>query len=148
MKTKLLTPLLSVLLGVLVLTFSNCGEDEPAPSFTVGGTVSGASGPLTIVLGNEELQVSGYGSFTFTTKLVNGAQYTVTVKTPPDGQFAKVTNGSGTINNANVTDVSVTCLNEPTESYTIGGTLSGAIFNFSNPVYLSRLRILIYGEIL
>ena len=95
-----------------------------APSYTVGGTVSGLSG--TVVLqdnGGDNLSVSANGTFTFATSLVSGASYSVTVKTNPSGQSCTVASGSGTVGSANVTNVAVTCVNAA--SYTIGGTVSG-----------------------
>jgi hypothetical protein len=95
-----------------------------APSYTVGGTVSGLSG--TVVLqdnGGDNLSVSANGTFTFATSLVSGAAYSVTVKTNPSGQLCTVANGSGTVGSANVTSVAVSCSNAP--SYTVGGTVSG-----------------------
>jgi hypothetical protein len=81
-----------------------------APSYTVGGSVSGLSG--TVVLqdnGGDNLTVSANGTFTFATALGGGAAYNVTVKTNPSGQVCTVSNGSGTIASANVTNVTVTC---------------------------------------
>src|SRR5208337_4490263 len=81
-----------------------------AASYTVGGTVSGLSG--TVVLqdnGGDNLSVSANGTFTFATSLVSGSAYSVTVKTNPAGQACTVSNGSGTIGSANVTNVAVSC---------------------------------------
>ena len=95
-----------------------------AATFTVGGTVSGLSG--TVVLqdnGGDNLSVTANGSFTFATSLASGAAYSVTVKTNPSGQTCTVTNGSGTMGSANVTNVAVSCANVAT--FTVGGTVSG-----------------------
>jgi hypothetical protein len=94
------------------------------PTYSVGGTVSGLSG--TVVLqdnGGDNLSVGASGSFTFATPLVSGAAYSVTVKANPAGQACTVSNGSGTIGSANVTNVSVSCVNAAT--YSVGGTVSG-----------------------
>ena len=80
-------------------------------TYTVGGTVSGLSG--TVVLqdnGGDNLSVSANGAFTFATKLAGGAAYSVTVKTNPAGQVCSVSNGSGTVGSANVTNVAVSCV--------------------------------------
>ena len=77
---------------------------------SVGGTVSGLSG--TVVLqdnGGDDLSVTGNGSFTFATPVASGAGYSVTVKTNPSGQSCTVSNGSGTVGSANVTNVAVSC---------------------------------------
>ena len=81
-----------------------------AASYSVGGTVSGLSG--TVVLqdnGGDNLSVTANGSFTFATALAGGAAYSVTVKTNPSGQSCTVSNGSGTVAAANVTNVAVSC---------------------------------------
>ena len=49
------------------------------------------------------------GSFTFATPLAGGAAYSVTVKTNPSGQTCTVSDGSGTVASANVTNVAVSC---------------------------------------
>ena len=72
--------------------------------------VSGLSG--TVVLqdnGGDDLSVTANGSFTFATPLAGGAAYSVTVKTNPSGQSCTVSNGSGTVGSANVTNVAVSC---------------------------------------
>ena len=48
----------------------------------------------------------------------------MTVKTNPSGQTCTVTNGSGTVGSANVTNVAVSCANAAT-SLPVGGTVSG-----------------------
>ena len=80
--------------------------------FTVGGSVSGLTG--TVVLqnnGGDDLTLSANAGFTFATSLADGSPYAVTVLTQPSGQTCSVTNGSGTISSANVTNVQVTCSN-------------------------------------
>ncbi len=79
-------------------------------TYTVGGAVSGLTG--TVVLqdnGGDNLSVTANGPFTFGTALPGGTPYSVTVKTYPSGQTCTVSNGSGTIAAANVTNVAVTC---------------------------------------
>jgi hypothetical protein len=94
-------------------------------SFTVGGTVSGLSG--TVVLQNNGVDaqsITANGTFTFTTSVAEGSTYNVTVQTQPTVQTCTVTNGSGTIGGANVTNVNVTCTNSTT---TISVSASGTI---------------------
>ena len=78
------------------------------PTYTVGGSVSGLSG--TVVLqdnGGDNLSLSANGAFTFATALAGGTAYTVTVKTNPAGESCTVSNSSGTIASANITNVTV-----------------------------------------
>ena len=85
-------------------------------TFTVGGTLSGLSSGQSIVLqnnGGDDLTLSADGSFTFALPLADATAYTVTILTQPDGQTCTVSNGSGTVAGAPVTDVTVTCTDNP-----------------------------------
>lgn len=92
------------------------GGGTPTPaSYTLGGTVAGLSGTGLVLQNNggDNLAVSANGGFTFATSLADGASYAVTVLTQPanPAQTCTVTNGSGTIPSANVTNVAVACAN-------------------------------------
>ena len=81
-----------------------------AATYTVGGTISGLTGD--IVLANNDgdpLSLSANGNFTFATALANGAAYNVTIPISTSTRTCTVTNGSGTIAAANVTNVVVAC---------------------------------------
>ena len=94
--------------------------------FTIGGTVSGLSTGTSVTLldnGADSLTLTANGGFTFKTALATGAAYSVTVGTQPTGETCTVTNGSGTVGSANVTNVAVACA--ATKTFTIGGTVSG-----------------------
>ena len=91
----------------------------------VAGMITGLSG--TVVLqnnGGDNLVLTSNGSFAFPTTLASGATYAVTVQTQPTSpyQICAVTLGTGTVTNAAITDVMVTCL---TNKYTVGGTVLG-----------------------
>ena len=91
--------------------------------YTVGGAITGLTGTVTLLNnGLNALTTSTDGKFTFTTALTDGNAYAVTVQTQPTNQTCTVNNASGTIHGANVTNVTVTCA---TNTYTVGGTLSG-----------------------
>ena len=57
--------------------------------------------------------------------MAEGAAYNVTVKTNPTGQTCTVTNPSGTVGTADVTNVSVACVNQVAPTHAVGGTISG-----------------------
>ncbi len=104
------------------------GDVSAAPTYSVGGMVSGLTG--TVVLqdnGSETLSVSANGSFAFGTQLAGGSAYSVTVKTNPAGQTCAVASGSGTVGSANVTAVAVSCA----ANATTGGSASDD-FNRAN----------------
>jgi PKD repeat protein len=82
--------------------------------FTIGGMVSGLAGTgleLQINAG-EILGIGANGVFTFATPLADSSDYTVTVLTQPGDptQSCGVTDGNGTLNGADITDVVVTCV--------------------------------------
>jgi len=82
-------------------------------TYTVGGTVTGLTGSGLILQNNggNDLAVPASGAFAFPTGLVTAATYAVSVKTQPSSptQSCVVTNGTGVIAAANVTNVSVEC---------------------------------------
>ena len=77
---------IGILLLALALFISGCGGANPpaTPTYSVGGTLSGLASGKHLVLQNnnaDDLTLSADGSFTFATKLADGAAYSVTVKT-------------------------------------------------------------------
>lgn len=95
---------------------SSVGGDPGTSLYSIGGTISGLDG--TVVLqnsGGNNLSRSANGAFTFTTSLAAGSNYAVTVLTQPSGQTCSVANGSGTVGSANVSNVAVTCADDPTD---------------------------------
>ena len=81
-------------------------------SYTIGGTVTGLLGMGLILTNNSTNDFSpNNGSFTFPRTYASGVIYNVRVKTQPrdPAQVCTVANGSGTIQDANVTNVVVSC---------------------------------------
>ena len=106
---------------------------SPTPTYTsatrtIGGTVSGLAGSglvLSLSAGSTQtLGVNANGSFAFASPITDSVAYAVTVQTQPSSpsQSCSVSSGTGAAGSANVTNVSVTC---STNSYTVGGTVSG-----------------------
>lgn len=130
MNRHLFIPLAASLCS-LCLTACLDGDDDPPPglapqipTFSIGGTVTGNTGPLTLQNSNgTQLNVAASGSFTFATRMISGASYNVTVAMPPTSQSCTVTNGSGTVPlSSNVTNINVVCT---TNIYSVGGTVTG-----------------------
>ncbi len=102
----------------------------PAIDYTVGGSVFGLSGTLVLENnGGDALTLNADGTFTFSNALPPGSTYLVTVQSQPVAQTCTVTNGSGTITNANITNVTVNC---STNTRTIGGVFPG--WRHQNPL--------------
>jgi hypothetical protein len=97
-----------------------------SPTYTLGGSVSGLSGVGLQLKSNAgtPFSVSANGSFSFPTSLTSGTAYAISIASQPTGpvQTCVVNNGTGTVSGSNVANVSVACT---TNTYTVGGTLSG-----------------------
>jgi len=96
-------------------------------TFSVGGTVSGLAAGNSVVLqnnGGDDVVVAADGGFTFPTDVPSGQAFLVTVLTQPDtpSQTCTVAAGAGTVGDADITGVAVTCI---TNSYSVGGTVGG-----------------------
>lgn len=101
----------------------------PAAGYTVGGTVSGlaGSGLVLSLNGSQTLTLNADGNFAFPTALTDGSPYTATVSSQPTAspaQACMVSHGSGSIAEANVTNITVNCA-AIARNYTVGGTVSG-----------------------
>lgn len=108
--------------GTVFLSINGCNGSY-SYSAAIGGTVKGLAGKVTLVNnGRDPLVVSADGTFTFSTPQSGSTAYAVTVLSQPVGQNCTVTNGSGTVDRANVTDVSVVCA---ASTLTLGGTVTG-----------------------
>jgi len=96
-------------------------------TYSIGGNVSGLTGTGLALQNNgaDTLAIAADGPFTFSTELVDTTAYAVTVSTQPTGQTCSVTNDSGTIATADVTNVTVTCVTDVIPTYSIGGNVSG-----------------------
>jgi len=90
----------------------NC-VDDVVSTYSVGGTVSGLTGTGLALQnngGDTWAVAAATTAFTFPTELLDLAPYAVTVSTQPTGQTCTVTNGSGAIATADVTNVAVDCV--------------------------------------
>jgi hypothetical protein len=112
--------------GTATGTVTNVQVTCVTNAFSIGGSVGGLAGSgLTLqVNGGQDLAISADGTFSFPTSITDGSAYAVTVSAQPTNlnQNCVVSNGSGTLAGANVSDVQVTCT---TLSYFIGGNVSG-----------------------
>jgi hypothetical protein len=84
-----------------------------AEGYTIGGQVSGLEGSGLVLQNNggDDLAIDADGSFSFGTALADGNGYSANVLTQPASpdQYCTVSNASGTVDGADVTDVAVTC---------------------------------------
>ena len=83
-------------------------------SYTIAGAVTGLPAGGTLVLednGRDDQTITANGSFTFATPIPSGSAYSVTAKSVTGSQSVEcsITNASGIVGNANVTNVAVAC---------------------------------------
>jgi len=129
--------------AVLLAVLAVCGGCSA--SYTVGGAVSGLSGAGLVLQNNggNDLSINANGPFTFTTRAVEHAPYDVTVLTQPSGQTCTVTNGTGRVPAANVTDISVNCTNALRAFYTFVANFSdGSVSSYAADLSSGRLKYL------
>jgi len=111
---------------------SSGGGNGRVSTYTVSATVTGLTGQgLVLQLnGGQDQSVLADGSVTFPSGLMTGASYPVTVSTQPAmrREICGVTNGSGMIGQANVTDVAINCSNVDGFLYQI--TFSNQLFSY------------------
>ncbi len=99
-------------------------EDNSEPvSYFVNVNVTGLQGSLRLTNNNSDsLLINSPGISIFATKMPEGSTYDVTVLSQPVGQTCAVNNGSGTVSDSNVTDISVDCF---LDSFTVSGNING-----------------------
>ena len=122
------------------------GEPPPPPpppppqqnTYAVGGDVSGLAGSGLALQNNggDTYQAAGNGPFVFADRVVNGA-YNVVIVTQPGNpaQVCTVANGAGSVQDADITNVAVTCAAPTAASFSIRGAatvLNGANVEIDN----------------
>ncbi len=98
-------------------------------TYTIGGTIDGLVSEglvLTNAGGDDISPASGETTFAFSTPIASGSAYNVVVAIQPTGQTCAVTNGSGTVTDANVVDVEITCMTCGDDCFGPFGCLTGA----------------------
>ena len=111
---------------LLVIGLVGCGGSDPAPTYRISGSLSGLLDGNTVKLlnsGADALNLTGNGTFTFSTS-VRGS-YAVTVDVQPSWQQCSVSSGSGSAS-ADVNNVSLLCVDvEPVVATLAGSATAG-----------------------
>src|SRR3974390_1779208 len=95
------------------IALASCHGTEP--EFTIGGNISGNTVGVVLKLnGGNDLAMGGSGSFKFDKKLVKDDTFNVQVVDTNDQ--CTVANGTGTVDKSNITDVSITCVAQASQS--------------------------------
>jgi sugar lactone lactonase YvrE len=101
------------------------GDSTTAVRYAIGGTVTGlqAAGLVLQNNGGDDLALQADASgFTFAATLAEGASYSVSVKTQPNGQWCTVARGQGTMAGSAVTTVAVACVKASAHVGTLVGS--------------------------
>jgi large repetitive protein len=111
---------------VVSASIANIAVDCTTNSYAIGGSVSGVLGMGLTLQDNSgnDLTVTTDGTFVFSSDVTSGQGYSVTVSAQPTNpwQTCTVSNGSGGVAGADVTNVAITCT---VSTYQVGGTISG-----------------------
>ena len=116
----------AIVVGIAVSCGGGSGSSGPTgpATYTVGGTLSGATGTIVLKLnGGSDISMAN-GSFTFATMLADQDFYNVQAVDANDRCTVAV--GAGKITAANVTGVAVTCAAPAAEKVVRSARLSGA----------------------
>lgn len=93
--------------------------------WSIGGAISGLSGSITIRNnGSDDLILNSNGAFSFLTAVAEGSTYSVSIAQQPTGQTCSVANGTGIVPGADVTNVTIDCVDD---QYSVGGLLTGLV---------------------
>ena len=100
-------------------------------TYAIGGTISGLTGGgVTLAMGSGPAVLAKRGdtTFEFAKRLTSGQPYAVTVTRQPvnPSQTCTVEHAIGTVTNAGVSDISVTCKTDENR-FLVGGTITGLI---------------------
>ncbi len=78
-------------------TADNWSGGNTTGAYSIGGTLTGLNGALTLQNGSDRIHLTANANFTFDSQLPAGIAYNVTVAVPPPGQTCTVANPAGTI---------------------------------------------------
>ena len=144
-RSKILLAIAGILLLSLLVACAPPEDDDDgggsADTYTIGGTVAGHTGEVSLKLTygeeTETLKIeTGTDKFTFAAKLEDKQSFTIDV-TAPQGQSCSSSVTQGTIVNANITNVTVTC-SDAVATYTVSGSVTDADDNTQITITLSH----------
>ena len=97
-------------------------------TYIVGGTVSGLNGSGLQVVTSDGVStaVTGNGALTLSNRIPSGSTFAVSIRTQPSSpsQVCTINNATGTVTNNDINVLSIACV---TNTYLMGGTLSGVL---------------------
>ncbi|HUL92575.1 MAG TPA: CHRD domain-containing protein [Burkholderiales bacterium] len=106
---------LGVLAGPVVAASVLAACHGTEATYSIGGSISGTTVAVVLKLnGGNDIAMGGDGSFKFDQKLLKGDTFNVQVVDTNDQ--CTVVNGAGTVNMSNITDVSISCIAQASQT--------------------------------
>ena len=142
-RSKVLLAIAGILLLSVLIACAPTEDDDGGggsdDTYTVGGTVTGHTGEVSLALTygekTETLKVAvGTDKFTFLAKLEANQSFMIAV-TNPAGQSCSSSVTQGTIVDANITNVEIVCV---VATYSVSGSVTGAVDNSQLTISLSH----------
>jgi hypothetical protein len=122
--------LLSALLVTALLQgcSSDDSEDEFPGTYSVGGSISGLSGDITLSINDSDEVFTNNGVFTATTRVTDSESYSVSIVSSSNDLNCNITNSTGT-SNIDVDSIEINCNGTDFSAY----HLNGLAFNVEDP---------------
>jgi len=115
--------LAGVVAAAIALGLVSCHGTEA--TYTIGGNISGVTGTAVLRLnGGNDIGI-GNGSFRFDKKLLTNETFNVQVVDASDR--CTVANGAGTVGKSNITNVSISCVAQSVQNFTLTGIRSAIL---------------------
>ncbi len=136
-------------LTAFITACSDGGEStQTTMQYTLGGTISGLENSINTSINGSPFIININGSFIFPLRLNKDEEYTASISIQPSDQVCNISNNTGIVKEANITDINITCVRD---KFTISGSINatqliaidsdindpGAIANISNNVISS-----------
>ncbi|WP_017807691.1 hypothetical protein [Leptospira alstonii] len=102
----------SRLLSIVTAAENGQNQNPNNDSYYVGGTITGLALSSNVIIQNNNsdlLTINLNGVFRFAKAYKNGASYSVTVLTQPNGKICTIPNGVGSISGTDVFSILITC---------------------------------------
>lgn len=116
------SPLFLIFVYLIGYFTTNCNLNEDKGTFIImdlaspnnqhkiTGNLSGLSGGIVLQLNNSEtISLNQNGRFEFSTRILSGQSYLVSISTQPSNQLCRVSNGSGIVASNDIKEIDVTC---------------------------------------
>lgn len=121
--------LISFILALSLISCGGGGSDDEGEGntqfFSIGGTITGLQCSIILQNGVNLITLDSTTSFAIASNVSDGTSYNITVQTQPIGQTCTVSNASGIVSGANISNISVNCSTTSTGDFSVGGTVSG-----------------------